>query len=292
MRYLPLILIFLVSFCTSTMVSLSMFSNPALADTGKQFSEVPETTLPVGLQRAKVIYHRPKGVYLTTLTGKKNILLAPGGRYARWSPDGKSFVFLRGHDVMLHHLESGKETFLAKARKSRAVCFAENGKAVLFTDGKLLKRVEIDSLKTSTVLKKGRYLEIDMSHDGKLIGATMKSLTGYKVVLFSYPDLKSRTVGRGCSTSLSPDGAFVTVNDLDHKGLHLFNTRTLKKKRVPAPKDTKFDGQFWSNHPDWLVSSSEGKFSDIFIHHTKKGGAHRVTFTGDCNRADLFIPLE
>lgn len=277
---LPIILLCLL-FVAFTGLALENNEQRATMKKGVQSQEVAIN--------GRVVYHRPGGIFLSDLSGKSPTLLAKNGTYARWSPDGKAIVFLRGNQIMLYHLDSKKETKLAQARKSRAVCFAEKGKAVLFTDGKLLKRVELDTLRTSTLLDKGRYLEIDMSHDGQLIAATMKALGGYKVVVFSYPELKGHKISRGCSTSLSPDGRYVTVNDLNHKNLHIFNIKTLKKHRVPTPPDMRFDDQFWSNHPDWLVSSSDGDFSDIFIHHVRNGTTKRVTFTGDCNRADLFI---
>ena len=64
---------------------------------------------------------------------------------------------------------------------------------------------------------------------------------------------------------------------------------TAPLNRMIAPSGLKFDNQFWSNHPDWIVSQSEGTYVDVYIHQISASRAIRVTDSGDCNRADLYV---
>lgn len=244
-----------------------------------------------GIQlRGRLVYERPDGIYLTDIESNNSRRLAEGGTYPRWSPDGNHIAFVQKTSIMLISSKGGKVRLLANANEPRALCFTADGRDVLFTDGKRLRRVEVKTRIISDLPLNGRFLELDMNRDARYLAATVKTTTGYKVRLYSLSDFSGRTVARGCSASLSPDGSLVTVNSNDHKELHLYNTQNLQRKgSVETGKGSRFDNQFWSNHPDWLVSTFEGKKKDIFLHNLAKSTAYQVTFTGDSDRGDLFV---
>jgi len=82
----------------------------------------------------------------------------------------------------------------------------------------------------------------------------------------------------------------VTVNGKNHRFLYLYSWDNLKKvARLQAPAGRKFDNQLWSNHSQWLVSTSEGKRNDIFLHHLNSDTSYQLTTSGDCDRADLYV---
>ncbi|MHB8810781.1 MAG: flippase-like domain-containing protein [Desulfobulbaceae bacterium] len=242
--------------------------------------------------RGKVVYQRPDGIYLLDLRDKTPKRLVPYGTYPRWSPDGGRFVFVHGNDIVLADAEGREVTKIAVAERARAVCFAPDGRSVLFSDGRFLKKVEVATGRVTTLLQNNEFREFDLAPDGKRLAATVRTLLGTKVLAFDLAGgRKERTVANnGCSASLSPDGQLITVNGASHKKLDLYDWQTLRPAgAVSAPAGLKFDNQFWSNHPEWLVSTSEGRRQDIYLHHFPSNTASRATATGDCDRADLFV---
>ena len=188
--------------------------------------------------------------------------------------------------------KAGKSRGSLWRKRHRAVCFAPDGKSVLFSDGTFLKKVELATGRVTTLLENNEFREFDLSADGMRLAATVRTLLGTKVLVFDLGSgMKERTVANnGCSASLSPDGRLITVNSGNHRKLDLYNWQTLESVGfVSAPQGLKFDNQYWSNHPEWLVSTSEGGGPDIYLHHVPSNTAYRVTSTGDCDRADLFV---
>ncbi|MCP3931908.1 MAG: flippase-like domain-containing protein [Bacteroidetes bacterium] len=240
----------------------------------------------------KVVYERLGGIFVTDLATMQEDQIVISGSYPRWSPDGQSIAYTQGNGIILFNMNDGKSRKIAQAHQARAVCFGQNGKSILFTDGKRVRRVDIVSREVTDVLHGGTFREIDISRDGKILATTVKSAIGFNVRIYAYPKFIGRTVAKGCSASLSPDGLLVTVNGRHHKKIHLFDTVSLlESSQVQAPEGNHFDNQFWSNHPDWMVSTSEGANNDIFIHHVRDGSSRKVTSSGDCDRADLFVPM-
>lgn len=238
----------------------------------------------------KVVYQRPGGIYVTDLTTRQEKMLAERGTYPRWSADGRFIAYVLDQSIMLLDYKSGKSRELAQAADPRAVCFHSNKNAVLYTDGKFLRQVDIETLKVNDLLNDGRIREIDLNNSGEKLAVTVKTVFGFEVRIYEHPFLVGHVVARGCSASLSPDGKFVTVNSGDHTALYLYNSTSRQKSgQVSAPPGERFDNQFWSNHPDWIVATSEGNKKNIFIHNVKKGSYLQVTSGNDCDRGDLFI---
>jgi uncharacterized protein (TIRG00374 family) len=263
---------------------------PSAETSGSLVSAAPVKQVHEEKLKGKIIFQRQDGIYLLNLRDRAPRRLVPYGTYPRWSPDGGQFVFVHGKAIMLADAEGRDPKKIAVAEKARAVCFAPDGKSVYFSDGTLLKKVELGTGRVTIMLENNEFREVDISADGLRLAATVRTLLGTKVLVY---DLAAggieRTVAKGCSASLSPDGLLITVNGEGHELLNLYDWHNLRPVGfVSAPPDLKFDNQFWSNHPEWLVSTSEGVSADIYLHHVPSDTSFRVTTIGDCDRADLF----
>jgi WD40 repeat protein len=238
----------------------------------------------------KVVFQKPDGIYLIKIGEQSEKHLVDYGSNPRWSSDGKQIAFLHGNRIMLLTEKNSKISHLATASKAKALCFDPDGLSIIFTDNNLLRRVDIKTGEIRTLLKGGSFYEVDIAKDGRRLTATVKTLTGFKVRIFDLDTGSARTVSRGCSASLSPDGSRITVNGKKHRMLHLYQWENLKKVRtVHAPADRRFDNQLWSNNPQWLTSTTEGKRNDIFLHHITSDASYQLTTSGDCDRADLYV---
>lgn len=240
--------------------------------------------------QGKIVYQRPDGIYTLTLQADMPKRIVPFGSYPRWSPDGQQIVFVHGNAIMLTD-EAGKDMHkIAVAGKAKAVCFFPDGRSVLFSDGNSIKKVELKGLQVTTLLTDGEFRELDVAVSGTRLAATVRTPFGLKVRVFDLAGGGGRTVANGCSASLSPDGQLITVNGMSHAKLFLYQWGDLQPAGfVSAPLGLKFDNQYWSNHPQWLLSTSEGDERDIYLHHVLSNTSYKVTATGDCDRADLFV---
>lgn len=238
----------------------------------------------------KAVFERPDGIHVVGLHQDKPRRIAENGTYPRWSPDGRFIAFVRGNTIMTVAGDGGKPRKVAEAHQARAVCFAPDGLSVFFSDGNRLRRVELETLAVSDVLRDGEFREIDVAAGGRRLAATIRTPFGLKVRVFDLRNGASRTVASGCSASMPPDGTLVTVNGGGHERLFLHRWDNLQRTGyVSAPKGMRFDNQYWTNHRQWIVSISEGARQDVYIHHVPSDTAYRVTDSGDCIRADLYV---
>ncbi len=245
-----------------------------------------------GKVSGKIVYQRPDGIYTINLQDGKPVRIVPYGAYPRWSPDGKRIVFVHGNKIMLTDEDGKYVAKIATADKARAVGFTSEGKTILFSDGNYLKKVDLGTAMVSTLIENNEFREFDISKSAMRLVATVRTFFGVKVYAFDLSSGTERIVSNGCSASLSPDGLFITVNDKSHTKLFLYQWQNMQRAGfVSAPEGLKFDNQFWSNHIDWIVSTSEGKGTshDIYLHYVPSNTSFRVTSTGDCDRADLFV---
>lgn len=246
--------------------------------------------LPPALQGARLLYQRPDGIHLRVLGEDRSTLLVAIGTYPRWAPDGQSFVFLRGRQVVRYAFRDGSEKIVAEADQPRALAFHPDGRRILFTDGKQIKSVPVDGGAPSVVLSGPRFYELDAAASGDFLVATVKSF-GYRVQRFDLPAGTATEIGRGCSASLSPDDRLATVNLAGHGRLALRDSRTgAERGELRAPAGYSFDNQKWANHPDWIVVVSEGDRRDVYAQRVGDGQVWRLADNGDADRPDLFVP--
>lgn len=238
----------------------------------------------------KIVYQRPDGIYVLDLKEDKPRRIAAYGTYPRWSPDGRQIAFVHDNAIMTVMADGGKVRKVAAAHQARAVCFAPDGRSMLFSDGNAVRRVDLKSLAVSEVVQDDEFREIDIAADGGKLAVTIRARFGYRVRVFDLRNGTERTVAGGCSASLSPDGELVTVLGNDHEKLFFHRWDNLQRSGyVSAPAGMKFDNQYWSNHQQWIISTSEGAYQDIYVHHVPSDTAYRLTESGDCDRADLYV---
>ena len=242
------------------------------------------------LPAGRIVYERDDGIYIKNIGSSESIHLAKNAKHPRWSPDGRSVVFIRNNDIMVANVETKKLRLVTQAKQPATVRFGINNKTVLFSDGKRMFRIGLNGKGKKEIARDGRFFESSLDSSGNRLAATVKTGMGYKVRVFDLSAGTVRSVARGCSATISPRGDLVTVLESGHRVLHLYDWSSLKKAgQVKAPAGIKFDNHSWSNHPDWLVSTSEGELHDILLHHVPTGAYRKITTTGDGDRADLHV---
>ena len=250
---------------------------------------VEKTQFPPTLPSARVLYHRPDGIYLRTAEAPQAVKLVDGGAYPRWAPDGKCFAFLRGNEVMLYSFEQNESQHLATAGQGRALVFHADGQEILFTDDRAVRAVNVESHAVRTVLEGPPFLELDIASDGSFLAATVRH-RGYRVFRYALPSGEALEIDRGCSAGISPDNRWIMVNLDGHKRLALHDGRTGELRRVVhAPEGQMLDNQSWSNEPGWIAAIREGRRQDAVLQDAETGATWLITDEGDVDRPDLYV---
>lgn len=241
-----------------------------------------------GRVQGKIVFQRPDGIYLVRLGGREPERIASPGEFPRWSPDGRAIAFLQSNRVMRLRLDGGGLEALAEVFAPRALAWHPSGEEIYFTDGQLIRAVNVHTRAARDVVSGHAYRELDVAPDGRL-AVTIRG-RGVSIMGFDPAAGRSWRIAGGCSASLSPDGKRVTNNEGDHRKLAIRDAASgARLGTVNAPPGLAFDNQWWSNDPNWLASKSEGLFEDVFVHDLLKNEAVRVTFIGQCDRPDLFV---
>jgi Tol biopolymer transport system component len=235
-----------------------------------------------------IVYERDGGIYRTEVGQTNSTRIAKSGRFPRWAPDGTKVAFVRNKAIVCVSSTGGAVFTVAKTPHARAVAWHPSGEQLLYTDGETIKLVSIQGGPKQILASGSRFAELDISKDATRLIAT--ALRPTRLIAFDLVSGQSRELARGCSGSLSPDGALVSNNLRDHKTLALrsWETGEIISSITPNTGD-RFDNQFWSNHPDWIAGMSEGKQNDIYVHRVSQNRTYRVTTCGGCNRPDLYV---
>lgn len=277
-----------------TSVGLLIAFGVIVAGCGQRRAPLPGTALlleaPTELRGARLLFQRPDGVWFLELGKPAAERVAEGGRWPRWSPDGRAFAFVRGNSIFLRDAATGAERELAAARKPRAVAFHPQGNEVWYTDGARVMAVSVNGGAPREALTGAEFMELALSPDGRFAVATVRALGGYRVARFDLPAGERRDIARGCSAGVSADGRLITVNRGGHDRLDLFDAESgAFSRELLAPPDVRLDNQQWSNHPDWMAAVIEGERQDIVIQRVSDGRVWRVTDVGDADRPDLWV---
>ncbi len=272
----PLLLLML-SFCINACTAKSTSADAKL-----------EAGIPAALGTSKLVFESAQGIHLQT-PGKKPELLVDGGKWPRWSPDGNTVAFLKGKDVCIIHLPSKEIKVLAKTETPKTLVFSHDGSEIWFSDGKAVRAVSVNTLNKRVLVEDGEFLEIDSGPESKTLVATVKSF-GYKVKVFDLENNQNRSLGKGCSASLSPDGKYATNNLDGHKELAIVKVSDgEREKTLPAPEGMLTDNQFWSNHPDWIMSMEE-ESGHLLAHRFSDGKVWELSDVSGADRPDLWVP--
>ena len=237
--------------------------------------------------RGLVVCEGDGGVRLAHIGTAGTTLLAPGGAWPRFSPDGTLVAFLRGREVMVAPVAGGAPRFLAAASAPRALAFGPGGASVLFTDAGAVRAVDLSTRAVATLLDGAGALELDAAPDGTVV-FTVKAPGGFAIRGYDPAARRGWRIAAGCSASLSPDGRRVTCNAGDHRSLGLLRREDgARAGALPAPPGLRLDNHFWSNHPDWVAGVQEGTGA-ILVQQLSSGLAWQVV-AGGCDRPDLFV---
>lgn len=241
----------------------------------------------------KIVYEKPDGIHFERIGAQKAERLVSGGRYPRWSPDGKLVAYIKDNTIRLISVESRQERIVSSTESVRALAFHPGGKSIVFTDGATVRDLNIDSLRAETIAHGKRYLEIDISKDNSLLAYTTKrTFGGYQVELKNLGNQETKKISTGCSASLSPIGDFVTVNSESHRNLYIFDTRSgALIKQIEGPPGNRFDNHSWSNSNDWIAGVNESDANQICIIEVSSSRFWKVTDSGDADRPDVFIQV-
>jgi len=245
-------------------------------------------TPPPGFAGAAV-YECGDGICRTVLETGVETLLTARGRYPRWSPDGAHVAFLRGNGVMRMRGDGSGVELLTRGKDPGALNYHPGGREILFTDGREVKSLSLDNGEVRSLLRGRKFMEIDVSPAGDRLIATVKD-AGFRILAFDLAAGTERSLATGCSASLSPDGTLFTRLDGSHTRLDLrtWSAGTVRST-IGSPRGLKFDNQFWSNHPDWVASRSEGDDENIYAHQVSTGRAVKITSSGGADRPDLHL---
>ncbi len=263
-------------------------ANPS--STGSNKSNAVTLIHPDKLPHGRIVFMKAGGIYVKELGDDTEKRVLVKGTYPRWSPDGNKIAFVHNHQIGMFNLTDNSTTYLAKAENPRAVVFNDTGKSILYADAETIFSVDIHSRQKKKVAQGKDYRELDVAKKGSLLAVTAKEIFDYYVYIIDLKNDRIKKIARGCSASLSPNGERITVNSRSHLELKLFDRLTGEKTgSLDAPSGYKFDNQFWSNDPDWIVSISEENEADVYVHQVSTNQSWQVTQTGDCDRPDLYI---
>ncbi len=237
------------------------------------------------------VYEWKEGLYKTRTDTGETRKIAAVGRYPRWSPDGRFVAYWRGQSLVQAHSNGSRATVLvAEVGEPHGLAYHPDGRELYFVDGSTVKSVSLKDRTVRMRLEGYDFRELDLGPGQRLV-ASIRGTPMHYLLAFDLESGAKRRFGlQGCSASLSPDGRFSIRNSWNHRGFYIDDWTTGDEvKFVPMPRSRLGDDQFWSNHPDWVVSVFEGAGNDIYVQRVADAKFWRVTFCHGCGRPDLFV---
>jgi hypothetical protein len=249
---------------------------------------VPEVSIPGPLQEAKLVFQRQGNIYLASPLHNTSAKALVNGQRPRWNTEGTWIAFLQDNSICRIFPDTGVVEVLSEARNPRTLAVPKTGNEIWYSDDGNVMAVNVITKEVRRVVQGFAPLEMDVA--GEEVLGTVKVLGGYRVRARNVHTGKETDFGFGCSASFSPDGTNVTRNEGDHMRLALHDTTSTNiKSHLQAPEGRKTDNQFWSTHPDWIVSMDE-ESGHIYAHRVSDNSVYRITEEGGGDRPDLWVP--
>lgn len=248
--------------------------------------------------RGVVVYERERdgkhlGLWKTTLGETAAYRLTRDGRYPRLSPDGGRVAYLRGDaEIRIMSIRGRGDRLLHTAgARIPSITFHPNGREILFLEKDEVRSLDLAGLTVRTVRQIRVPAAVDVSEDGRQLIVSTNLKGRHEIHTCLLPDGEWKTLGRGCSAAISPDGRVMTDNHFDHHYMRVLQTSDFQEAgRVPPPPGMTVDNEAWSNRPDWIAFRSEQKnHRFIWLHHLGDPAPLQATFTRDADRPDVFV---
>jgi hypothetical protein len=175
----------------------------------------------------------------------------------------------------------------ARADRVDAVAWHPSGREVLFTDDNEIKAVSIETGAVRMVVRGHQFRGLDLATNGILVATS----SGHRMHGFDLNTGQYHDLGRGCSANLSPDGSLMSRNTGRHLSMSLQRWADgAEVGSIAAPPGLTIDNEYWSNHPNWIVTRTESpRRCFVFVHDVAAKRAYQVTFEGNGNRPDLHV---
>ena len=234
-------------------------------------------------------------IWQKSLDSSQPTRLAESGRIPRWSPDGNHVVFLRDDTVCVVD---------RKTREVRDVITLPGVESAVYADTQTLtvcgssddgwvKQVDLATAETTLLLSGHAFMSAEIIPNTPYVAATIRGSSGaYFAFRFTIGNEKrlKHLKGLGTPVSLSPAGDRMIFNRTtlaEARILDVDSRKTLAK--VPAPEGRRVLNHQWSNHPDYIVSTSKDFGNNVFIHGLADGKIIQATKPADTNYPDLWI---
>ncbi len=238
-----------------------------------------------------VVYSHEGRIHLMEIGGREPLDLGPG-RYARFSPDGKTIAGLDGRTVFVMGARGDKRVELvsdAADRGGAAIEFHSNGREVIFLRKKQgLFAVNIAERTVRKLPAPGEYTgEPVISADGT------RMAVGWGEDLYAVDLIKGthRKYGKGCSPGVSPDGKWLMRNVGGHHRMRIETWEGDRGFEIDAAScvpERRWDNHHWSNHPNYIAAQGDADQHFVYLFDVAANRGTQVVFER-ADSPDVFI---
>ncbi len=213
------------------------------------------------------------------------------GTYARWSPDASRVAVYYGGNICVMDDDGGNlQTLIGIGGASIIpIDFHTNDEEIVFTAWNYpLQAIKITDQSIRGVATYRDYFgEPSVSADA----SRMAVREGHNVYAIQIGVGDRRFRDWACSPGVSPDGALLMNNTMDHDKLEIRDwdgSNLYEVSSSTCPPDNIWDNHHWSNHPDYIAVQGDGG-GEIYILQVSTPEGTRVTWLGNCSYADLYV---